>query len=48
MDTLTINYQNIIEEIFNEYVDYLGEDEQVQIELIFDTNKGHYLLTGIG
>ncbi|WP_107671059.1 XisI protein [Cyanothece sp. BG0011] len=48
MDNSTLNYQDIIEEILNEYIDYLGEDEQVEIELICDSNKGHYLITEIG
>ncbi|MDJ0658271.1 MAG: XisI protein [Crocosphaera sp.] len=48
MDDLTLKYREIIEQIFKDYINYLGEDDQVQTQLIFDKEGEHYLLTEIG
>ncbi|PSF32679.1 XisI protein [Aphanothece hegewaldii CCALA 016] len=47
MDTLN-NDRNIIEKLLQEYANYLGQEEQIQIELIFDRKGDHYLLVEIG
>ncbi len=48
MDTLKKNLQEIIEKLLQDYADFLGQEEQVQIELIFDREKNHYLLVETG
>lgn len=48
MDTLNNNLQEIIEKLLKDYADFLGEDDRVQIELIFDREKNHYLLVETG
>jgi len=35
MDSLTHEYRQIIEKILQEYADFLDNDRQVQVELIF-------------
>lgn len=35
MDSLTYEYRQIIEKILQEYADFLDNDRQVQVELIF-------------
>ena len=39
MDDLTLKYREIIEQIFKDYVNYLGEDEQVKTQLILGPSK---------
>ncbi|GAC1465458.1 MAG: hypothetical protein NVS2B14_16050 [Chamaesiphon sp.] len=48
MDSLTTKYRAIIEQVLQEYADFLGQDEQVQQELIFDHNRDRYLLVETG
>ena len=36
MDSLTIQYCQIIKNILEEYADFLGNDEQVKVELVLD------------
>ena len=36
MDSLINNYQEIVEKAIADYADFLGEDKNVQIELVFD------------
>ena len=36
MDSLSNNYQEIVEKVIADYANFLGEDENVQIELVFD------------
>jgi len=40
MDSLNIQYRDV--------VDFLGNDRQVQVELVFDRENDHYLLVEIG
>lgn len=47
MDSLIKKYQKIIKNIYQEYADFL-EDNQVKIELIFDQENHHYLLIETG
>ena len=48
MDSLSNNYQEIIETAIADYADFLGEDENVQIELVFDKSRDRYLLVETG
>ncbi|MDJ0727939.1 MAG: XisI protein [Prochloraceae cyanobacterium] len=48
MDTLNENVQEIIEKLLKDYAEFLGEDDRVKIELIFDREKKHYLLVETG
>lgn len=47
MDTLN-NDRNIIEKLLHEYADFLGQDDSILIQLIFDREGDHYLLIEIG
>ena len=48
MDSLSNNYQEIIEKVIADYTDFLGDDENVQIELVFDKSRDRYLLIETG
>ncbi len=48
MDSLSNNHQEIIEKALTDYADFLGEDEGVQIELVFDRTRDRYLLVETG
>ena len=48
MDKLIQNYQEVIEKLLKEYEVFLGEEENVQIQLIFDRENHHYLLAETG
>lgn len=47
MDALS-NFSRAIEKVLKEYADFLGNDDQVQIEFVFDREQGHYLLIEVG
>ncbi len=36
MDSLKIDYSHIVEKVLKEYADFLGSDEEVKLELVFD------------
>ena len=40
-------YRAIVEQVLQEYANFLGQDEQVQQELIFDHSHDRYLLVGM-
>lgn len=48
MDSLKTQYRNVVEQILEDYAAFLGNDEQVQVELIFDREHDRYLLVEIG
>lgn len=48
MDSLTSQYRNVVEKILNDYADFLGSDDQVQVELVFDRERDRYLLVETG
>lgn len=39
MDALNTQYREVIEKVFQDYVDFLGNDEKVQVELVFDRER---------
>lgn len=48
MDNLTQTYQKIIEKLLKDYANFLGKDQQIENELIFDKENHHYLLVETG
>lgn len=48
MGSLNTDYRQIIENLFQEYVDFLGQDDAIQQELVFDRDRDHYLLIETG
>ena len=48
MDSLTNQYCQIIKKILEEYADFLGNDEQVKVELVLDDKNDRYLLVETG
>lgn len=48
MDSLNSNYQEIIEKVLSDYANFLGDDELVQNELVFDRTRDRYLLVEAG
>ncbi|MEC4812316.1 MAG: element excision factor XisI family protein [Scytonema sp. PMC 1069.18] len=43
MDSLT-PYRHTIEQVLQDYADFLQSDDSVQIELVFDRERDRYLL----
>lgn len=43
MDSLNNQYRNVVEKVLNDYADFLGNDNQVQVELVFDRERNGYL-----
>lgn len=48
MDSIKVQYRNIVEKVMQDYIDFLGSDERVQAELVFDRDRDHYLLVETG
>ncbi|MBW4631804.1 MAG: XisI protein [Iphinoe sp. HA4291-MV1] len=48
MDSLTTKYRDVVEKILKDYADFLGNDDQVQVELVFDQQRDRYLLVETG
>ncbi|PHJ63079.1 fatty-acid synthase [Nostoc linckia z18] len=48
MDSLKIDYSHIVEKVLKEYADFLGSDEEVKLELVFDKESDRYLLVEAG
>lgn len=48
MDSLNDKYRNIVEKVLQDYAEFLGNDENVQIELVFDRQRDRYLLVETG
>jgi hypothetical protein len=47
MNSLSGSFR-VIEKVLKDYADFLGSDDQVQIECVFDREQGHYLLVEVG
>ena len=41
-------YRDIIEKVLKDYADFLGSDSEVQVELVFDSERDRYLLVEAG
>lgn len=48
MDSLNHQYRAVVEQVLSNYAAFLGHDDQVQIELIFDREHDRYLLVETG
>ena len=48
MDSLKNDYRDIIEKVLKDYADFLGNDEDVRVELVFDRERDRYLLVEAG
>ncbi len=48
MDSLKNHYRKIIEKVLKDYADFLGNDENVEVELVFDRERNRYLLVEAG
>ena len=48
MDSLKTQYRQIIEKMLQDYAAFLGQEEGIQQELIFDRAHDHYLLLETG
>ncbi|MBD2504404.1 XisI protein [Anabaena azotica] len=48
MDSIIINYRNVVERKLKEYADFINNDDQVDVELVFDREHHHYLLVEAG
>lgn len=40
MDSLNFNARDVIEKVLKDYAEFLSSDEQVQVELVFDRERG--------
>ena len=48
MDSLNTQNRDVIEKILEDYANFLGDDKQVQVELVFDRERNRYLLVETG
>ncbi len=48
MDFNLITYQSIIQQLFDSYIEFLGETSDIQLETIIDSKNHHYLLVEVG
>lgn len=48
MDTIKINYQTAIQQLFTQYIEFLGNSEDTQLEQIIDPKNQRYLLVEVG
>ena len=47
-DAQTSHYRPIVETVLGDYANFLGNDDQVQIGLVFDRSRDRYLLVETG
>lgn len=48
MDSVKDHYRAIIEKVFQDYIDFMGEEEGVQFEIVLDKERDRYLLVEVG
>lgn len=48
MDSLNIQYRDIVEKILQEYIDFLGNDDLAEVKLVLDEKRDRYLLVETG
>lgn len=48
MSTRNSDYRQLIETLLGEYADFLGQDEAIEQELVFDYQRDRYLLVETG
>jgi hypothetical protein len=48
MDSVISSDHSVVEKLLQEYADFLDNDEQVKVELVFDRQRERYLLVETG
>jgi len=48
MDNLKAKYRSLVEQVLCDYAEFLGNDDEVQMELVFDSDRDRYLLVETG
>lgn len=48
MDTIILNYSQIVENVLKEYADFFGSDAEVETKLVLDRENQHFLLVETG
>jgi XisI protein len=48
MDSLNLQYRDIVEKILQEYIDFLGNDDLAEVKLVLDEKRDRYLLVETG
>jgi XisI protein len=48
MDTVKIKYQAAIAQLFDQYIEFLGNSDDIQLEKISDSENQRYLLVEVG
>ncbi|MEM9137837.1 MAG: XisI protein [Cyanobacteria bacterium P01_F01_bin.42] len=48
MDTIPVNVQTLIQQLFQQYIEFLGSSENTHLEIVIDPNHQRYLLVEIG
>jgi hypothetical protein len=48
MDSLNNQYRDVVEKVLKDYADFLGSDDEVLVELVFDRERDRYLLVETG
>lgn len=48
MGSLNADYRQIIESLLQEYVEFLGQDDTIQQELVLDRDRNRYVLIETG
>ena len=48
MDSVLISHRNAIQQVFKSYIDFLGNDDDTQFEMVMDNENQRYLLVEIG
>ncbi|NER50577.1 MAG: XisI protein [Symploca sp. SIO1A3] len=48
MDSIVVNYQAAIQQVFNDYIEFIGEAEDIQLNLVIDRERERYLLVEVG
>ncbi|NER98281.1 MAG: XisI protein [Symploca sp. SIO1B1] len=48
MDSIVVNYQAAIQQVFNDYIEFIGEAEDIQLNLVIDRERDRYLLVEVG
>jgi len=39
MDSIVVNYQAAIQQVFNDYIEFIGEAEDIQLNLVIDRER---------
>ncbi|NEQ70672.1 MAG: XisI protein [Symploca sp. SIO2D2] len=48
MDSIFVSYQAAIQQVFDDYIEFLGEAEDIQLNLVIGRERDRYLLVELG